>query len=152
MRDYILFAILAGLAWGLGGYFEKAGLRAMGIPPIAGITLRTGVAVILLGLMSIPAWKQIVNINDTMAWIMIIIGGGVIAGSFGMWSFYKSLATTDNLGVTLALAFSISPIAGTVMGLFKGNQPMNWQTGIGLITIVVGIVILQTSHTPPAKP
>ena len=124
----------------------------MGIPPIAGITLRTGVAFILLGLMSIPAWKQIVNINDTMAWIMIIIGGGVIAGSFGMWSFYKSLATTDNLGVTLALAFSISPIAGTVMGLFKGNQPMNWQTGIGLITIIVGIVILQTSHTPPAKP
>ncbi|HMW32236.1 MAG TPA: EamA family transporter [bacterium] len=152
MRDYVLFAVLAGLAWGLGGYFEKSGLRAMGIPPIAGITLRTGVAFILLALLSIPAWKQIANVNDTTAWVMIIIGGGVVAGSLGMWSFYKSLSTTENLGVTLALAFSISPIAGTVMGLFKGNQPMNWQTGIGLVTIIIGIIILQTSHAPTAKP
>ncbi|HNJ72624.1 MAG TPA: hypothetical protein PL129_08995, partial [bacterium] len=91
-------------------------------------------------------------VNDTTAWIMIIIGGGVVAGSLGMWSFYKSLSTTENLGVTLALAFSISPIAGTVMGLFKGNQPMNWQTGIGLVTIIIGIIILQTSHAPTAKP
>ncbi len=31
MKQYILFAIVAGVAWGIGGYFEKAGLREMGI-------------------------------------------------------------------------------------------------------------------------
>lgn len=58
MRSSLVFAVLAGIAWGVGGYFEKAGLRDLGLPPIAGITLRTLVALIVLGLVSIPAWKS----------------------------------------------------------------------------------------------
>ena len=68
---------------------------------IAGITLRTLVALVILGLLSLPAWKSIVNPADTKAWLMIIIGGGIIAGSLGMWSFYSSLSLSENLGVTL---------------------------------------------------
>jgi len=41
MRPYIVYAVIAGLAWGIGGYLEKAGFRALRIPPIAGIALRT---------------------------------------------------------------------------------------------------------------
>lgn len=148
MRNYILFALIAGLSWGIGGYFEKAGLRTMGIPPIAGITLRTTVAVFFLGLLSIPAWKMIQNPSSISAWVMIIIGGGIVAGSLGMWSFYKSLAETENLGVTLAIAFSVSPLAGTLIGLIRGNQPMDWKTAAGMIAIIIGIVILQMSHKP----
>ena len=33
MRASILFAILAGLAWGAGGYFEKAGLNYVSCSP-----------------------------------------------------------------------------------------------------------------------
>lgn len=147
MKPYILFAILAGVAWGLGGYFEKAGLKAMGIPPIAGITLRTFVALILLGVLSIPAWKEIANPADWKAWLMIIIGGGIIAGSLGMWSFYSALASSENLGITLAIAFAFSPIAGTLFGLFRGDQPMDWKIAVGLIAIVIGIVLIQLSRT-----
>lgn len=147
MKPYILFAILAGVAWGLGGYFEKAGLKAMGIPPIAGITLRTFVALILLGVLSIPAWKEIANPSDWKAWLMIIIGGGIIAGSLGMWSFYSALAASENLGITLAIAFAFSPIAGTLFGLFRGDQPMDWKIAVGLIAIVIGIVLIQLSRT-----
>jgi transporter family protein len=148
MRPYILYAAIAGLAWGIGGYLEKAGLRAMGIPPIAGIALRTCVALILLGILSIPAWKSITHPADGRAWLQIIIGGGVIAGSLGMWSFYSSLATTENLGVTLAIAFAFSPIAGTAIGLLRGTQEMDVLTGLGLLAIIAGIVILQIAHTP----
>ncbi len=35
MKQSILFAIFAGVLWGVGGYFEKAGLRDLGISPIA---------------------------------------------------------------------------------------------------------------------
>lgn len=72
MRSSILFAVLAGAAWGVGGYFEKAGLRSLGLPPIAGITLRTAVALVMLGLVSIPAWKHVANPSNTNAWLMII--------------------------------------------------------------------------------
>ncbi|MCB0834718.1 MAG: DMT family transporter [Bacteroidetes bacterium] len=148
MRDYILYAVLSGLAWGIGGYFEKTGLKALGIPPIAGISLRTAVALVVLGLLSIPAWKGIEHPQDVTAWIMIVIAGGIVAGSLGMWSFYKSIARTDNLGVTLAIAFSVSPLAGTAVGLLKGNQPMDLKTAAGMLLIVAGIVVLQLSHRP----
>ncbi len=148
MKQYVLFAILAGVAWGLGGYFEKAGLRAMGIPPIAGITLRTAVALLVLGLLSIPAWKSIANPSDLKAWMMIIIGGGIVAGSLGMWSFYSSLSLSENLGVTLALAFACSPLTGTIVGLLRGDQHIDVRLALGLIAIIAGIVLVQLSHTP----
>ncbi len=149
MKQYVLFAVLAGIAWGVGGYFEKAGLRALGIPPIAGITLRTAVALLVLGLISIPAWKSIASPANTQAWIMIIVGGGIVAGSLGMWSFYTALSTSENLGVTLAIAFAFSPLAGTVLGLIKGDQQIDVRIGLGLTAMVIGIVLLQLGpHSP----
>ncbi|MBI3578409.1 MAG: EamA family transporter [Ignavibacteriales bacterium] len=148
MKPYILYAMLAGIAWGLGGYFEKAGLRTLGLPPIAGITLRTLVALVVLGLLSIPAWKSISNSTDVKAWLMIIIGGGILAGSLGMWSFYSALSISENLGVTLAIAFSFSPIAGTIFGLIRGDQQLDLKSGLGLLAIIIGIVLIQLSHQP----
>jgi len=146
MPLYIIYAVLAGVAWGVGGYFEKAGLKAIGLPPITGIALRTAIALVILGLLSIPAWQAVNKSAGIKAWLMIIIGGGVIAGSLGMWSFYSSLSLTDNLGVTLAVAFAFSPIAGTVTGLIKGNQQMDLKTGLGMIFIISGIILIQLSH------
>ena len=146
MKMYLMFAVLAGVAWGLGGYFEKVGLKSLGIPPIAGITVRTGIALVILGLLSISAWKNIVNPGDTKAWLMIIIGGGVIAGSLGLWSFYVALSHTQNLGLTLAVAFAISPIAGTITGLIRRDQVMDWKIALGMMAIVAGIVFIQLSH------
>jgi transporter family protein len=143
MRSYVLFAVMAGVAWGAGGYFEKLGLKTLGIPPIAGIALRTAVAVLILGLLSIPAWRSIAAPGNLPAWLMIVLGGGVVAGSLGMWSFYASLAETENLGVTLALAFSLSPVAGTAIGLLRGDQQLDTKTAIGLCAIIAGIVLLQ---------
>ncbi|MBX2990969.1 MAG: EamA family transporter [Bacteroidetes bacterium] len=151
MKTYILYAVIAGLAWGIGGYFEKSGLRELGLPPIAGIFLRTAVAVILLGLISIPAWKAYTPSSSVNGWLMIIIGGGIVAGSLGMWSFYASLATSENLGVTLAVAFALSPIAGTVIGLVKGTQEIDIKTGLGLLAIVGGIILIQLAHRSPEK-
>lgn len=152
MRASILFAILAGLAWGAGGYFEKAGLKVLGLPPLAGITVRTTVALLVLGTLSFGAWKGVGFEGKGMGWAMLIIGGGIIAGSLGMWSFYKSLSLSHNLGVTLALAFACSPLAGTALGLVKGDQPMNRATAAGLLTIVAGIVVLQLGKVHPAVP
>lgn len=149
MKQYMFYAVIGGVAWGIGGYFEKAGLRAMGIPPIAGITLRTAVALLILGLISIPAWKSIANPSNVQAWMMIVLGGGIVAGSLGMWSFYNALNTSENLGVTLAIAFAFSPLAGTVIGLVRGDQHFDVRIGLGLAAMIIGIILLQLSHEAP---
>jgi transporter family protein len=146
MRLYIIYAIIAGIAWGVGGYFEKAGLQEMKIPPIAGITLRTCIALLILGVLSIPAWRGIADPANTQAWLKIIIGGGIIAGSLGMWSFYSALSISENLGVTLAIAFAFAPLSGTVLGLLRGVQKIDIKIAVGLTAIIIGIIFLQLSH------
>lgn len=143
MNSYILYAAFAGIAWGVGGFFEKAGLHELKLPPIAGITIRTIIALFILGTLSLPSWKNIENPSNVKAWLMIVIGGGIIAGSLGMWSFYSALSLSENLGITLAIAFAFSPIAGTVAGLINGSQDMDLKTTLGMIAIIVGIVLVQ---------
>jgi transporter family protein len=150
MRSSIVFAVLAGVAWGVGGYFEKSGLRAIGLAPIAGITLRTAVALVVLGLVSVPAWRA-VKPASLGPWLMIVIGGGLVAGSFGMWSFYAALRGSENLGVTLALAFACAPLAGTALGLARGDQPFNARLGLGILAVAVGIALIQLGHSPPQR-
>jgi transporter family protein len=143
MKASIWFAVMAGVAWGVGGYFEKAGLRAVGMPPIVGITLRTLVALVVLGLVSIPFWKGLSPAAQPSAWWMILLGGGLVAGSLGMWSFYSALSRSENLGITLALAFACSPLAGTLLGLLRGDQPWNGKIALGIAAIVAGTIFLQ---------
>lgn len=154
VRSSFWFAILAGVAWGAGGYFEKLGLKLLGMPPLVGITVRTLVAMAILGTLSFPAWKAIQNPGDRTAWMMLILGGGVVAGALGMWSFYKALSLSSNLGITLAVAFALSPIAGTVLGLVRGDQPMSPRLALGLTLVVAGIVIVQLerghAHSAPS--
>ena len=145
MKPYVVYAIIAGVAWGVGGYFEKAALQKLGLPPIAGIALRTAIAVVILGLVSIPAWKSIADPSNTRAWVTIIVAGGILAGSIGMWAFYASLASSENLGVTLAIAFALAPLAGTLLGLARGTQHIDLRIAVGLASIIVGIVLLQTA-------
>lgn len=149
MRAYVLYAVLAGVAWGAGGYFEKIGLQAMRLPPILGITLRTLVALVILGLVSLPHWRAVSTEAGLRPWLMIAIGGGLVAGSLGMWSFYSALARSENLGVTLATAFAFAPLAGTVLGLVRRDQHIDLRIGIGLAAVIFGIVILQLSTKHP---
>jgi transporter family protein len=150
MRSSVLLAVLAGVAWGAGGYFEKAGLRMLGMPPIAGITVRTAVALALLGVLSLPAWKLVAHADQTQGWLMLVIGGGVVAGALGMWCFYGALSTTTNLGVTLALAFACSPLAGTIVGVLRGDQSLDVRTVVGMLAILAGIVLVQLGRPAPA--
>ena len=79
MRSSMLLAVMAGVAWGACGYFEKAGLRTLGMPPIAGITVRTAVTLVLLGVLSVPGWRLIAHREQRQGWLMLVVGGGVVA-------------------------------------------------------------------------
>lgn len=151
MGSSVWLAVVAGVAWGVGGYFEKAGLRVLGMPPIAGITVRTTVALLLLAALSLPAWKLVAQPGSRAGWVMLVAGGGVVAGALGMWAFYGALATTSNLGVTLAIAFACSPVAGTLVGLLRRDQPLDVKTALGLVAIVLGIVLVQLGRGARAE-
>jgi len=134
-----LFALLTAIAWGVGGYFEKKGLHLGNLSPQVGITIRTAIALIVLGAVSFSEWKQI-PAAGSKALLYMVIGGGVVAGSIGMLCYYLAIKGAP-LGKVMPIAFT-SPLFGALMGLWLGGETFTLKTGLGMALTIAGIIIL----------
>jgi len=134
-----IFALLTAICWGVGGYFEKKGLHLGNLSPTMGITIRTLVAVIILGIASYPQWKTLPQAGPK-ALLYMIIGGGVVAGAVGMLCFYTAIKAL-RLTKVMPIAFT-SPLFGALMGIMIGGEPLTLKSIVGTLLTVAGIVVL----------
>ena len=134
-----LLALLTAAAWGIGGYFEKKGLHLGNLSPQMGITIRTAVAFLILGIVSFPQWKTIPQAGSK-ALLMMIIGGGVVAGSVGMLCYYAAIKGAP-LSQVMPIAFT-SPLFGVLMGVILGGEALTPKTIFGMLLTVAGIIVL----------
>jgi len=134
-----LLALLTAATWGIGGYFEKKGLHLGNLSPQMGITIRTAVAVIILGIVSFPQWKTVPHAGPK-ALTMMILGGGLVAGSVGMLCYYAAIKGAP-LTRVMPIAFT-SPLFGALMGVILGGEALTVKTVLGMLMTVGGIVLL----------
>lgn len=134
-----LFALLTAICWGVGGYFEKKGLHMGNLSPTMGITIRTAVALIILGIASYPQWKTVPQAGPK-ALLYMVIGGGVVAGAVGMLCFYTAIKGAP-LTRVMPIAFT-SPLFGALMGLILGGEPLTAKLVIGTALTIGGIIVL----------
>ena len=134
-----ILALFTAMAWGIGGYFEKKGLHLGNLSPHMGITIRTSVALVILGIVSFPQWKTVAQ-AEPKALAMMVLGGGVLAGAAGMLCFYAAIKGAP-LNRVMPIAFT-SPLFGVLMGLIFGSEPLTWKTVAGTLMTIGGIVIL----------
>ena len=138
MKPY-LFALLTAAAWGFGGYFEKRGLHLGNLPPQLGITIRTAVALAILGAVSAPHWKALTTAGPRSL-LYMTIGGGVVAGAIGMLCFYTAIKGAP-LTRVMPIAFT-SPLFGALLALTLGGEPVTFKMLLGMALTVGGIVLL----------
>jgi transporter family protein len=134
-----VFALLAAICWGVGGYFEKKGLHLGNLSPTMGITIRTLVAFVLLAAASYPQWKT-VPLAGSKAILYMVIGGGIVAGAAGMLCFYTAIKGAP-LSRVMPIAFT-SPLFGALMGLIFGGEPLTLKNILGMCLTIGGIVLL----------
>ncbi len=141
MKQYLpqILALLTAMAWGIGGYFEKKGLHLGGLSPQMGITIRTAVALVILGAVSFPQWKTLPQAGPK-ALLMMVLGGGVVAGAVGMLCFYAAIKGAP-LTRVMPIAFT-SPFFGALMGILLGGEPLTLKTIIGTLLTIAGIIVL----------
>jgi len=132
-------ALLAAMAWGIGGYFEKKALHLGGLSPQMGITLRTATALVILGAISFPQWKSLPQAGTKAIWMMVI-GGGLVAGALGTLCYFAALNGAP-LSKVMPIAFT-SPLFGALMGIIFGAEPLSLKTAIGGLLTLAGIVVL----------
>jgi bacterial/archaeal transporter family protein len=132
-------ALITAVAWGVGGYFEKKGLHAGQLPPQVGITVRTAVALVVLGVASFPQWKTLGQAGAKPL-LSLAVGGGLVAGSLGMLCFYAALKKAP-LGVVMPIAFT-SPLFGALVGAALGGETLSPRTLLGMLMTVGGIALI----------
>jgi transporter family protein len=93
-----LFALLTAMAWGIGGYFEKKGLHLGNLSPQMGITIRTAVALVVLGIVSYPQWKTLPQAGGKALLMMAPLFGAlmgiIFAGEPLSWKTAVGMAMT----------------------------------------------------------
>lgn len=134
-----LLALFTAMAWGIGGFFEKKGLHMGNLSPQLGVTIRTAVAFLILGLVSYPEWKTLPQAGPK-AVLTLVLGGGVVAGAIGMLCFYSAIKSAP-LGEVMPIAFT-SPLFGALMGLLAGTESLTPKTILGTALTIGGIVVL----------
>ena len=71
---------------------------------------------------------------------MVVIGGGVVAGTRGISFFYKAIAS-GNLSLVLPIAFCLTPVLGVAIGiLFLGERVAPAQY-LGILLTVAGATL-----------
>ena len=133
----VLFAALTALCWSAGSFFEKKGLGLAGLPPIMGITIRTAVAILVLGAVSYPHWHTLSNIG-TKPLLYLVLGGGVLAGSLGMLFFYTAIGS-GQLSRVIPVAFGLTPLIGFIIGVVFLKEPVSFMKVMGVVFVCLGV-------------
>jgi transporter family protein len=147
----VLFAVLAGLCWGVGEVFTKAVLHTKQVGPITAIAVRSTVALpvmwlvyagIVHGLKREPAtWPR----ADGAVLSKLVLGSGLVAGAGGMIFFYMALSFGEVSRVK-PIAFALAPTTAVVLGMAALGEAATAQKLVAVALIVLGVVLLATAR------
>lgn len=130
------WAVLTAVCWAVGSLFEKKGVKLGNMTPALGATLRTCMSVLLLGALSLPYWKQ-VRVAGIKPLMMVILGGGILSGALGILFLYRAM-NGGNLSVVLPIAFCLTPVIGSILGIIVLHEKVHYMQILGIALTVVG--------------
>ena len=154
----LIFAVLAGLFWGIGELCAKSVLKSHQVGPLTAIAVRTTVALPLLWLAYFAAtrsWLEPLGIRaagepstwphaDPPVMLKLILGAGVCAGALALACFYMGLSVGD-ISKVKPIAFCIAPAVAVLGGWLLLGEAMSVQKAVAVAMILGGVVLLTTS-------
>ena len=143
----ILFAIAAGLCWGVGEVFTKAVLHTKQVGPVTAIAVRSTVALPVLWLVYLLVVKsakmepQTWTKADPGTLWKLVLGSGLLAGAGGMICFYAAL-NFGEVSRIKPIAFALAPATAVLIGWLALGEPMTIRKGAAVALILTGVVML----------
>ncbi len=153
----ILFAVLAGLFWGVGELFTKSVLHSKQIGPLTAVAVRSTVALPVLWIAYALATHRFAA--EPASWVSadrpvmlkLILGSGLIAGAAAMICFYVSLHLGE-ISRVKPVAFAVAPATAVLLGWLVLGEAMTVRKAAGVLAILAGVVLLTGGgHAPAAQ-
>ncbi|MBF0502446.1 MAG: DMT family transporter [Candidatus Riflebacteria bacterium] len=134
-----IWAVLTAFCWAFGSFLEKRGVKLGEFAPIMGTTIRTTFSFIFLSILSYPYWGQLKSAGVKPV-SFIAVGGGILAGGFGIICLYSGLKA-GNISTVMTIAFCLTPVIGTIIGYFAMNEKLSALQYAGICLCIVGSAI-----------
>lgn len=157
----ILFAILAGLCWGVGEIFTKSALNSKEVGPLSAflvralVTLPLAIAAYLLAARGIGFTHEPTNWFRTAGsatWLKLLLGSGLLAGFAGVYFFYSGLSMKGgDISILRPIAFSLAPASAVLLGWLMLGESMTLRKAAAVILIITGIILLSSPEKRPRE-
>lgn len=143
----IIFAVLAGLCWGIGELCTKSVLSSGKVGPMTVLLVRTAVA---LPPAVLAYWLAMSVLKteptgwlraETPVMVKLLLGSALGAGFGGVLLFYLGLAN-GQVSVVKPIAFTVGPAAAVLLSWLVLKEPMNAPKAIGVGLVLAGIVLI----------
>lgn len=149
----IVFAILAGLCWGVGEVFTKMVLHTKQIGPITAVAIRSTVALPIMWMayafvvhaakMEPATWIR----ADSQTMLRLILGSGLAAGAGGMIFFYLAL-NYGEISRVKPIAFALAPATAVILGALFLNETLTTRKLLAITLIIAGVILLSLRTSP----
>ena|SRR5688572_7115505 len=147
MLPYV-YAVIAGLCWGVGEVFTRAVLHTREVTPLAAIALRSTFALPVLWIVwavsrasAAPGSPSLLERASLATQLKLALGSGLLAGAGGMAFFYLALAGAEVSRVK-PIAFGLAPATAVVVGWLALGEPLSPAKLAGLALILIGIALI----------
>lgn len=155
----ILFAVVAGLCWGIGEVCAKAVLHTHKVGPFFAVALRTTLALPIIWIAYLIARKlapqgagkglslQGEGALTMKEWALLVGGSGVIAGALAMIAFYVSISMGE-VSKMKPIAFTIAPTTAVVLGILFLGEAMTMRKVVGVVIVLAGVLVIASGSSP----
>lgn len=158
----VLFALLAGVCWGIGEVCTKSVLHTKEVGPLTAIAVRSLVGLPLIWLVWFVAKDGVLGSApepkewwsaDRAVLAKLVLGSGLLAGGAAMVAFYLAL-NFGPVSQVKPIAFCVAPAVAVILGWTVLGEPFELRKGIAVALILTGVVLLTggtaKAATPPA--
>lgn len=150
----VLFAVLAGLCWGIGEVCARGVLHGGKIGPFMAVAIRSSVALPLIWMAFAAAHRVAPNASGkglgaltVKEWVLLLVGSGVVAGAAAMICFYISISLGE-VSKMKPIAFTVAPVAAVILGAMFLGEALTVRKVVAVCLVLSGVVLLASSgHT-----
>ncbi len=149
----LIFAVVAGLCWGIGEVCAKAVLHTHKVGPFFAVALRSTLALPIIWAAYLVARRMApegagkglsLRGEDALTlkqWLLLLGGSGMMAGALAMIAFYISISLGE-VSKMKPVAFTIAPAAAVVLGAVFLGEALTVRKVVGVVIVLVGVRVI----------
>jgi transporter family protein len=137
MNEWLPFAILALICWGLWSFFPK--LSANYIEPESGLVFEV-IGALIVGLAVLISLKFQPEFHKLGITYAVLTG---IIGTLGILFFWFAVARGGRVSIVVPIT-ALYPVIALMLAFLILKEPITIKQGIGIITALISILLLSS--------